>query len=121
MVNNENKLANPPKLIKADNITKNEIIDETSTLLYLKTSFTIEKTETTLLFISPLQLNIVSTQINNIVGNTNGNATKPNQNPIENKNTKKQPIYNLTGFNVVSHLGLSESSVFVFTEKNQDI
>ena len=115
---------NPPKLAKAHNTTKNEITDETVTLLYLNTSLIIEVIETTLLFISPLQLNIVPIQISITTGAINGiNGTNnnPTQKSIEKTNTKKNPINKLPNDNEVSHFGLPVSLVFLFTEKNHDI
>ena len=124
MVNIDMPPANPPKLANAHNTTKIEIIDETVTLLYLNTSLIIEAIETTLLFISPLQLNIVPIQISITTGDINGiNGinNNPTQNTIENTNTKKQPIANLVGAIVLCHFGLPVSLVFSFTEKNHDI
>jgi hypothetical protein len=109
---------------KAHSITKNVIIDVTVSLLYLNTSLIIDKTETTLLFISPLQLSIENTLIsivNGAINGTNGINNKPTQKIIENKNTNKQPVPNLIGAYELSHFGLPVSLVFVFTEKNQDI
>ncbi len=53
--------------------------------------------ETTLLFISPLQPNIVPMQISITIGaisGINGTNNNPTQKSIENTNTKKQPVTN---------------------------
>ena len=123
-VNIDKPPANPPNVAKAHSITKNVIIDVTVSLLYLNTSLIIDKTETTLLFISPLQLNIVNILIiiiNGAINGINGINNKPNQKITENNNTNKQPVTNLIGLNELSQFGLPVSLVFEFIEKNQDI